>query len=230
VTATTELIRGQPRVRVNLSYTRALEQVGLVPLVIPPLSAATAHSILDGLAGLVVTGGEDVSPDRYGETPHPTVEVHEARDESEIALIIEARRRRLPTLAICRGIQVANVALGGTLIQDIPSQYPTTISHDPGGNRDERVHEVRVDTGSRLARALGADCLLTNSFHHQALARVSSELRVTARSGDGIIEGAEATDAQWWMLGVQWHPEELTQTVESWDRNLFSAFARAIRS
>jgi len=95
VTATTELIRGVPRVRVNVAYTAALERVGLVPLVIPPLSAALASVILDGLAGLVVTGGEDVAPARYGEPAHPTVEVHEGRDESEIALIIDARRRRL---------------------------------------------------------------------------------------------------------------------------------------
>jgi len=228
VTATTELIRGVPRVRVNVAYTAALERVGLVPLVIPPLSAALASVILDGLAGLVVTGGEDVAPARYGEPAHPTVEVHEGRDESEIALIIDARRRRLPTLAICRGIQVMNVAFGGTLVQDIPSQRPGTIDHDPGGDRDDRVHEVRVEPDSRLAGALGADCLTTNSFHHQALALVSDELRVSARSVDGIIEGVEAADPAWWTLGVQWHPEELVETPEPWDRNLFSAFALAL--
>ena len=228
MTATTELIRGTPRVRVNVAYTDALARAGLVPLVIPPLPASAAHATLDGLAGLVVTGGEDVAPARYGEAPHPTVEANEARDEGEIALIIEARRRRLPTLAICRGIQVVNVALGGTLIQDIPSQCPNATNHDPGGSRDERVHEVRLEKDSNLARALGADCLTTNSSHHQALDRVSRDLRVTARSGDGIVEGAEALDSGWWMLAVQWHPEELVTTPEPWDRNLFSAFARVV--
>jgi putative glutamine amidotransferase len=229
VTGTTEIIRGAPRVRVNLSYTDALVRVGLVPLVVPPLAASAAAAVLDGVAGLVVTGGEDVAPDRYEEPAHPTVEAHEGRDESEITLIREARRRRLPTLAICRGIQVVNVAFGGSLVQDIPSQCPNAINHDPGGSRDARVHEVIVESKSRLAHALGGDRLTTNSFHHQALARVSDELCVTARATDGIIEGAESADDSWWMLAVQWHPEELTNTPESWDRNLFSAFAEAVQ-
>ena len=231
VTATTEVIRGAPRVRVNLAYTAALARVGLVPLVVPPLPAALAKEVLAGVGGLVVTGGEDVAPERYGEEPHPSVEPHEGRDESEIALILEAQKRRMPTLAICRGIQVANVALGGTLVQDIPSQLENAISHDAGDERDARVHEVRVERGSRLAAALGTDCLMTNSFHHQALAKVPSALCVTARSvTDSVIEGAESADPSWWMLAVQWHPEELTETPEPWDRNLFQAFANAVRN
>ena len=214
--------------RVNLAYTAALAKVGLVPLVVPPLAGSAAPAILDGVDGLLVTGGEDVAPARYDEAPHPTVDAHEGRDESEIALILEAQRRRLPTLAICRGIQVVNVAFGGSLIQDIPSQCPNAIDHDPKTDRMKRVHEVRVDGTSRLADALGTDCLTTNSFHHQALARVADELRVTARAADGIIEGAESSDPAWWMLAVQWHPEELTESPEPWDRNLFAALARAV--
>jgi putative glutamine amidotransferase len=228
VTGTTEIIRGTPRVRVNLAYTDALTRAGLVPVVVPPLAAAAAASILDGVAGLVVTGGEDVAPARYDEEAHPTVAMHEGRDECEIALIVEARHRRVPTLAICRGIQVVNVAFGGSLVQDIPSQCPNAIDHDPGGQRDARIHHVSVEPDSRLAQALGADCLTTNSSHHQALARVSTDLCVTARASDGIIEGAESVDRSWWMLAVQWHPEELTNTPEPWDRNLFSAFASEI--
>jgi putative glutamine amidotransferase len=228
VTGTTEIIRGAPRVRVNLAYTEALTKVGLLPVVVPPLAASAASAILDGVDGLVVTGGEDVAPGRYDEEPHPTVEAHEGRDESEIALILEARRRGVPTLAICRGIQVVNVAFGGSLVQDIPSQCPNALDHDPKGNRADRVHEVRVEPTSHLAGALGTDCLTTNSFHHQALARVARELRVTARAADGIIEGAESTDRAWWLLAVQWHPEELTNTPEPWDRNLFFAFAHAV--
>lgn len=214
--------------RVNAAYTNAVRKVGLVPLVIPPLSTPEAIAVLDGLDGLVVTGGEDVAPARYGQTPHPTVDVHEDRDESEIALVLEAQRRRLPTLAICRGIQVVNVALGGTLVQDIPSQRSTTLNHDPGGPRHDRVHEVRVEPASRLADALGTDCLTTNSFHHQALDSVANGLRASAWAEDGLIEGAESADPAWWLLAVQWHPEELVETPEPWDRNLFAAFARAI--
>jgi putative glutamine amidotransferase len=229
VTATTEVIRDALRVRVNAAYTDALRRVGLIPFVIPPLGAAEAPPVLDGLAGLVVTGGEDVAPVRYGQTPHPTVEAHEDRDESEIALILEARRRLLPTLAICRGIQVVNVALGGTLIQDIPSQATSALNHDPERERDERVHTVRVEPTSRLARALGTDCLTTNSFHHQALDSIAPGVRVTARAEDGIIEGAESADPDWWMVAVQWHPEELMDAPEPWDRNLFAAFAAAVQ-
>ena len=229
MTATSEIIRGAPRLRLNVSYTAALLDAGLVPMVVPPLPASAARAVLDGVAGLVVTGGEDVAPARYGQEAHPTVEAHEGRDESEIALILEARRRCMPTLAICRGIQVVNVAFGGALVQDIPSQLPHAIAHDPDGARHARVHDVRVDPGSRLAHALGTERLMTNSFHHQALARVANELCVTARSTeDGIIEGAEAAEPSWWMLGVQWHPEELTKTPEPWDRNLFAAFAAAV--
>jgi putative glutamine amidotransferase len=229
VTATTEVIRDALRVRVNAAYTEALRRVGLVPLVIPPLPEAQAAAVLDGLDGLLVTGGEDVDPARYGRTPHPSVEAHAGRDESEIALVLEARRRRIPTLAICRGIQVVNVALGGTLVQDIPSQSATELNHDPQARRDERVHAVRVESTSRLANALGTDCLTTNSFHHQALDAVAEGLRVTAYADDGIVEGAESADPEWWMLAVQWHPEELTGAPEPWDRNLFAAFAEAVR-
>lgn len=228
VTATTEIIRGALRVRVNAAYTAALARAGVIPIVIPPLPADAASAILDGVSGLLVTGGEDVAPARYGELPHPSVEPHEERDEIEIALVTEARDRGLPTLAICRGIQVVNVAFGGTLVQDIPTQATGALAHDPPESRDTRVHEVRVDPGSRLAQALGTDCLLTNSFHHQALARVAGELCITARASDEIIEGAESANPDWWMLAVQWHPEELTKTPEPWDRNLFRAFAEAV--
>jgi putative glutamine amidotransferase len=124
---------------------------------------------------------------------------------------------------------VVNVALGGTLVQDIPSQSATELNHDPQARRDERVHAVRVESTSRLANALGTDCLTTNSFHHQALDAVAEGLRVTAYADDGIVEGAESADPEWWMLAVQWHPEELTGAPEPWDRNLFAAFAEAVR-
>ena len=228
VSATTEVIRGTLRVRVNQAYTRAIERCGLIPFVIPPLPATAAAAALDAVDGLVLTGGEDVDPARYGQPPHPTVEVHGDRDDSELALCEGAQARRLPTLAICRGIQVLNVALGGSLIQDIPSQCAQAVGHDPGGDRDARVHEVRADRASRLAQALGADRVTVNSFHHQALDRVAQALRVVARAPDGIVEGVEAADPGWWMVAVQWHPEELQETAESWDRDLFAAFARVV--
>lgn len=232
VTATTAADRGGPaRVRLNAAYVRALEAAGLVPVVVPPLATPDAAlPLLDVVAGLVLTGGEDVDPARYGAPPHPALgPVVASRDETELALVSGARARGLPTLAICRGIQVLNVALGGTLVQDLPSERPGEVLHDPDGSRDSRVHEVAIAPGSRLAAAIGATRATVNSFHHQAVDRVGEGLAVVARAPDGVVEGVEAADDGWWVLGVQWHPEELTGTPESWDRSLFAAFAERVR-
>jgi len=146
-------------------------------------------------------------------------------------LIKEARERGTPVLAICRGIQILNVALGGTLVQDIASQCDTDIEHDEASARDSRSHEVSVEPGSLIARAVGTEHLTVNSFHHQSVKRVADGMRVTARSPDGIIEGLESTDEKdWWVLAVQWHPEEMTESAEPWDRGLFKAFARKLEA
>jgi putative glutamine amidotransferase len=226
LTATTSAADGIVRVRTNAAYVRALEAAGLVPVVLPPLHAAHAERALEAVSGLVLTGGEDVAPWRYGESPHHALgTVNEARDAFELALITAARDHSLPTLAICRGIQVLNVALGGTLIQDILSQCPSALPHARKDARDARVHEIQVDRGSRLAEVLEAERVTVNSAHHQAIASLADGLRVTARAPDGIIEGAEWDGDDWWAVGVQWHPEELIETPESWDRGLFAAFA-----
>jgi putative glutamine amidotransferase len=226
LTATTATADGIVRVRTNAAYVRALEAAGLVPLVLPPLEPAHAARALEAVAGLVLTGGEDVAPWRYGESPHRALgSVNEGRDAFELALTTAARSRGLPTLAICRGIQLLNVALGGTLVQDIPSQCPSAIPHAPGTDRGARVHEVTVDPQTRLAGALDADSVVVNSAHHQSIARIADGLRVSARAPDGIIEGAEWNGDDWWAVGVQWHPEELVETPEAWDRGLFATFA-----
>lgn len=231
VTATTEIIRGIPRIRVNEAYANALVEAGLVPVVLPPIDAAAAIAALEDVAGLVLTGGEDVDPALFGETPHVATDPpHHRRDAYEIALAQAALDRRVPTLAICRGAQVVNVALGGSLVQDIPAQRPGSIAHSPAGKRAERVHRIDIDPDSRLARDLGATSITTNSSHHQSVDRVAAGLRVTARSEDGIIEALESIDPQWWMVAVQWHPEELTATPEDWDRRLFAAFGDAVRA
>jgi putative glutamine amidotransferase len=185
--------------------------------------------VLDSVSGLVLTGGEDVDPARYGEQRHEKVRsVNPARDATEAALVQEAKARQMPVLAICRGIQILNVALGGTLIQDIPSEVETSISHDDEGPRDSRTHDISVEPGSLIARAIGTEHATVNSFHHQSVERVADGMRITARSPDGIIEGIESTDRNWWVMGVQWHPEEMTESAEPWDRGLFRAFARKL--
>ena len=232
VTATARVAEGVERVRLNAAYVRALESAGLVPIVVPPLgTAGTAQRVLDAVAGLVLSGGEDVEPSRYGAMPHPQLgPVNCARDETELALLARARELGIPTLAICRGIQVVNVGLGGTLVQDLPSQRQDVAPHEVDDERDARVHGVRIDPSSRLASILGVHSLGVNSIHHQAVDRLGQAMRVSARAEDGTIEGIESEDPGWWMVGVQWHPEELTTTPEPWDRQLFDAFAAACRA
>lgn len=224
-----------PRVRTNRAYLRAVESAGGVPVVLAPFgtedAAAAATAVMARLDGLLLTGGEDVDPARYGAEPHPATEPPDRlRDATEIALVRAARERRIPLLAICRGVQVLNVALGGTLVQDIPSECGTDVAHSVPEARDARCHPVSVAPGSRLAAALGATALPVNSMHHQAPALTGAPLRVVATAPHGLTEGLESEDADWWAVGVQWHPEELTGTEEPWDRALFEAFVREARA
>jgi putative glutamine amidotransferase len=231
LTGTISLMDGVERARVNAAYVRAVQAAGLIPVVLPPLDPAHAERVLDAVSGLVLTGGEDVAPWRYGEQPHAALgKVNEARDAWEVAAIDAARARALPTLAICRGIQVLNVALGGTLVQDIPSQCPSGVAHARPDARGLRTHEVLIDGETRLAQMLGEERLTVNSSHHQSVARLARGLRVTARAPDGIVEGAEWEGDDWWAVAVQWHPEELIETPEEWDRRLFAGFAREASS
>jgi putative glutamine amidotransferase len=218
-------------VKLHVNYIRSLEGAGLVPVIVPPLaSPIAAAEILANCRGLLLTGGEDVDPARYGEAPHPTTGApHPMRDETEIALFVAAKAKRVPVLAICRGIQLANVALGGSLVQDIPSQRPSPLAHDQPQDAGVRTHPVSVSAGSRLADALGATELEVNSYHHQSVNRLAAGLGVTATAPDGIIEGVETEDPAWWMVAVQWHPEDLTTDGRPWDRGLFATFARVVR-
>ncbi|MEO8578905.1 MAG: gamma-glutamyl-gamma-aminobutyrate hydrolase family protein [Gemmatimonadales bacterium] len=232
VTAGTRQDGDTNRVRLTAAYVTALENAGLIPLIVPPLSSSRAAAgVLDSVAGLVLTGGGDIDPALYGEQRHEKVHsVNAARDATEAALVEEARSRGMPVLAICRGIQMLNVALGGTLVQDIASQCKTDIAHDEDGPRDSRTHEIAIEPGSLIASAVGAEQVTVNSFHHQSVKRVADGMRVTARSPDGVIEGIESTDENWWVMAVQWHPEEMTDSPEPWDRGLFKAFARQLKA
>lgn len=230
LTATTKMIDGMLRVRLNDAYIRAVRAAGLVPLVVPPLDAGDAVNVLSAVRGLVLTGGEDVDPAAYGaaKSPH-SHDPHRMRDACEIALVRAAHERRVPTLAICRGIQVANVALGGTLIQDIASERPDALEHDRSDARGMRLHRVDIDRDTMLVGAVGATRIEVNSSHHQAVDEPANGLRITARAPDGIVEGAEWRGDDWWMLAVQWHPEELIDDAAEWDRGVFRAFGEAVR-
>lgn len=229
VTATTKPIDGMQRVRLNEAYVTALAGAGLVPLIVPPLSDADVDALLGAVRGLVLSGGEDVAPEVYGAADAGSHPAHRLRDGTELALVRRAHELRVPTLAICRGIQVANIAFGGTLVQDIPSQQPSAANHDQFERRRERVHDVQLEMDSAIGRVMRASSIAVNSSHHQSLDRIASGMRVVGRAPDGIVEAAEWTADDWWMLGVQWHPEELVETKEEWDRNLFASFAEAVK-
>lgn len=220
VSATRRTDLGRERVALNSSYVRALIDAGLTPLLVPPLlDPARVGDALADAAGLVLTGGEDVHPVSYGEPTHPKLEETDlARDAVELALYGAARGRRLPVLAICRGIQLVNVAMGGSLYQDLPSEHPSSINHvDPKGR-----HALRVEPASRLHQVIG-DLANVNSRHHQAVKRLASGLRPVAWAEDGVIEGAELANGDGsWLLAVQWHPEDDVEAA------LFQAFARAV--
>jgi putative glutamine amidotransferase len=228
VSATSDESNGNPhRVRLNNAYVEALESAGLVPVVVPPLTGNEAvHAILSRVDGLLLTGGEDVEPSLYGQPRSPKCgESNLARDRTEIALVQAAREMRLPVLAICRGPQLLNVALGGTLIQDIPSEVPNALGHNAREDRAARVHDVSLEKGSKLAKAIGETDITVNSLHHQSVLEVAPGLRVTGRAPDGIVEGLESSTDDWWVLAVQWHPEEMNDSPEPWDRGIFKAFA-----
>ena len=219
--------------RLRATYLAALENARLVPIVAAPLRGeSSAEAVIKRIDGLVLTGGADVNPARYGAKPHPRLgEISDFRDEWELALLRAARMANVPVLAICRGAQILNVALGGSLIQDLPSQRPSDINHDPDKPRNTRSHAVELPAETRLARAIGLTTFEVNSVHHQAIDRVADDLRVVAVAPDGVIEGVESpADSNWWCVGVQWHPEDLVHTTESWDRDIFSAFAKAVAS
>ena len=235
ISATASEWQGADRMRLSTNYIRSVEGAGLVPIAVPPLTTASAAAeILDAAGGLLLTGGEDVDPARYGEAPHPAVRAtNPLRDATELALLDAARERRMPVLAICRGIQLLNVAMGGTLVQDLPSQRPSAIvhdqPHDQPHDRASRTHGVAIEPDTLLARAVGATHVEVNSYHHQAIDRLAAGLRVTATAPDGVIEGAEVDAPDWWVVAVQWHPEDLTTDVREWDRGIFRAFAEQVR-
>lgn len=195
-------------------YVRCVEKAGGLPTVLAPGRPEDAPEILDRLAGLLLSGGSDVDPELYGEPRHPRLgPVVRERDDFELALCREALRRDLPMLAVCRGHQVLNVARGGTLLQDIPSDLTGAVDHDRDTDRWERAHEVSIVPGTRLHAVLGMDRIVVNSFHHQAVKDVGDGLVVSARSDDGVVEAIEARGRRF-AVGVQWHPEAYWQHGE----------------
>ena len=217
-----------PRFGINQSYVRALVAAGCAPVLIPILDDDDRlRAIYERLDGIVFPGGADVAPEAYGEEPIDNVNVVEApRDRTELTLARWAYADDLPTLGICRGQQVLNVALGGSLYQDLRHQGVTQVEHSDadGRARTALVHRVRLDPESRLAQLIDETSVEVNSLHHQAVKTVAPPLRATGTSEDGVIESLESNDRRF-LIAVQWHPEEVDQLA--WVQRLFGGFAAA---
>ena len=215
-------------------YVQVLAAAGAIPWVIPLLEGneTTLRGIYEHLDGLFLPGGVDVDPAAYGE-PRTALcgRTDPARDWTELLFVRWALVDRKPVLAVCRGAQLVNVAVGGSLYQDVGAQHPDAIKHDhfpvAGRRRDELAHEVRLAAGSRLQTLLGTDTIAVNSMHHQGIARLAPGLVPVATSPDGLIEGVEVNNGHF-LIGVQWHPEDLVD-VDARMRRLFEAFIDAAR-
>ncbi len=207
------------------TYTEALRRAGAVVVVIPP-QPENAADLVASLDGILLAGGDDCDPSVYGEERHSSCETMDPRrQENELALARTARERAIPTLGICLGLQMMNVAAGGTLIQDIASSVDTEIDHASEPD-DRHRHDVLVESGTKLAGVVGAGEHQVNSSHHQAIGHVAPGLRVTALAPDGIVEGLE-DPALPFYVGVQWHPEDMTGEQDA--TTLFGAFVGAAR-
>jgi len=221
-----------PSVRLNAQYLAAVEAPGATAILLSPAHDPASVDRLVGVAhGLVLTGGEDVDPARYGQEPHPELgSVSAERDAVELAALDAALRRGMPVLAICRGMQLLNVALGGTLYQDLPSQRGHDLLHEQDAAVTQRWHHATVRTGSGLEAIFAASDLFINSFHHQGVERLAPGLEATVWAEDGLVEGVEGREHPW-LYGVQWHPErgEASADERDPDRRLFGAFVAAAR-
>jgi len=217
----------------NGNYPAALAASGALPVVIPlGLPDDALADLFDRLDGLCLAGGVDVDPAHYGEARRPALgKVDAARDTTELTLARWALTADLPLFGICRGIQLLNVAAGGSLYQDLATQMPTARKHDYNHTDspwERPVHAVHVAEGSRLAALLGTGEVITNSFHHQAVKELAGEFVPVAWAADGVVEGIEAP-GQRFALGVQWHPEGMF-TTDPLARELFAAFVEACRA
>jgi len=235
-TQTLQAIDGIPEglpnsVVMNQRYYHAVASAGGAPVLVPLLDdLETLRAIYERMDGILIPGGVDVDPAAFGERPHQRLgRTDPARDRVEIQLVKWAVEDDKPVLGLCRGLQVINVALGGTLYQDLETEYPNAIKHDYfptyGYSRDHLAHDVAVEPGSRMRHALVSSAVPVNSMHHQGIKALASTLAASAVAPDGLIEAAEATNDSY-IVGVQWHPE-VFELSEPSSGDLFTDFVRA---
>jgi len=205
------------------NYALIVSESGAIPIVLPLVgNRQEAREVLERVDGLLLTGGLDIDPTHYGQAArHPDMIAPRERTESDFAYAREARDRGMAVLGICLGTQTMNVAFGGSLLQHIPDDVPGALGHEDGAE-----HVIRIEPGTRLARALGVETATVNSFHHQGIGDLAPGFRVSARSPDGIIEAIERTDTPF-FVGVHWHPERIAASETT--RRLLRAFVDATR-
>jgi putative glutamine amidotransferase len=231
---TTASITNENGLTYNRAYqpiSQAVEHAGGLPVLIPTgIDDETLRAIYEHLDAVLLPGGPDIDPSHYGEEPHPTTKVDSERDAIEVPLVRWAVEDDLPLFGICRGHQVINVALGGSLIQDIPSQIdervlPHATPDDQPRNRP--THDVSIAPESRLSSIMGGTSVAVNSLHHQAVREAAPGMRITAYSPDGLVEATELPGKRF-ALSVQWHPEDLYENDDTMLR-LFEEFVEAAR-
>ena len=218
-------------VRADLDYVAGVAQAGGIPMVLPPFAGA-AEEMVRGLDGLLLSGGSDLDPSYYGEDAIPELDVTlPERDAFEMALLEHALKRGIPVFGICRGLQVLNVAFGGTLYQDLPSQVnPALIAHRQQSPKWQWTHEVQVDEGSAVREIMAVHSTRVNSYHHQAIKDLAEPFEAVGRSVDGVVEAIEHRDlSERWIVAVQWHAEAMREgdDVGPEHRNLFKAHVAA---
>ena len=214
---------------VRNAYVSAIECAGGLPLLIPYVTdEATISEYVSLSDGIFFTGGADIDPSIYGEMPSPDLgKLQKRRDELEIRIFSEAIKTRVPILGICRGMQMINAALGGTLFQDIPTEYDTPIKHKQIEGDFEPSHSVNITEGTPLAALVEKKRMCANSFHHQAIKTLGAGLHVSAHADDGMIE-AVYLDEERYLRAYQWHPERLNKT-DSDNRKIFEDFISAAK-
>lgn len=216
----------------NQRYYIAITLAGAAPILIPLLDdePEALRDVYEVCDGLLIPGGVDIDPARFGEAPHPHLgRIDPARDRVELQLTQWAIEDRKPLLGLCRGLQIINVAMGGTLWQDLGAQRPDGIKHDYfptfGFDRDHLAHEVTLTSGSRLRQLMELDRIPVNSMHHQGIRTLAPTLVAAAVAPDGLIEAAEGPDREHFLMGVQWHPE-VFEITDPHTRHVFHEFVR----
>ena len=212
-------------------YSEAVAAAGGAPVHISLIPQAEyIDAVVEGLDGILLPGSDsDIDPLRYGQQPHPALgSVHKIKDETDLLIIDAVERKQIPLFAICYGMQVMNIARGGTLIQDIRSQVSEAIKHEQGVPRDRPSHGVKVAAESKLNEIVATEDLLVNSHHHQAIETLGADLVATAWSSDGVIEAFEDPRRDRFLIAVQWHPE-LGWQDDLFSRRLFNSFVAHAR-